>query len=214
MKWVVWYENFILDSFRHTSEKKITRNIRQDLKQSRFTSHREWEIFVLDEYKRMEWLHLPLKSYVVYLRASNAKIAFEILTGGEIASSVECAMGDKPPLFLGEPVRREKGRCGQVNDPLSRGRRGVAAAAAVIAETSCCRLREAKGKGGRERVGARARGPRGGPQPGASCNNEERRCTRARGTFDEAAIERTGQRVCTRRWCRCVDAGRAQMPTR
>lgn len=105
----------------------------------------------------MEWLHLPLKSYVVYLRASNAKIAFEILTGGEIASSVECAMGDKPPLFLGEPVRREKGRCGQVNDPLSRGRRGVAAAAAVIAETSCCRLREAKGKGGRERVGARAR---------------------------------------------------------
>lgn len=98
---------------------------------------------------------------MVYLRASNAKIAFEILTGGEIASSVECAMRDKPPLFLGEPVRREKGRCGQVNDPLSRGRRGVAAAAAVIAETSCCRLREAKGKGGRERVGARARADRG-----------------------------------------------------
>lgn len=102
----------------------------------------------------MEWLHLPLKRHVVYLRASNAKIAFAILTGGEIASSVECAMGDKPPLFLGEPVHREKGRCGQVNDPLSRGRRGVAAA--VIAETSCCRLQEAKEKEERERVGARA----------------------------------------------------------
>lgn len=83
-------------------------------------------------------------------------------------------------------------------------------AAAVIAETSCCRLRGAKGEEG-GKGWERARGPRGGPQPGASCN-EERRCTRARGTFDEAAIERTGQHVCTRR--RCVDAGRAQMPTR
>lgn len=51
-------------------------------------------------------------------------------------------------------MHREKGRCGQVNDPLSRGRRGVAAA--VIAETSCCRLQEAKRKERRERVGARA----------------------------------------------------------
>lgn len=86
-------------------------------------------------------------------------------------------------------------------------------AAAAIAETSCCRLQE---EGERGRARARIDGIRGWEgSRGESLRdcNKERRCIRARGTFDEAAIERTPVNdVCMRRRCRCVDAGRAQMP--